>query len=67
MGPTTDSCTAAISVPVGLLEHLVGESQKRIWNGVTKRLGGLAVDNQLKLRRLLDRKAVRAKLRWPVT
>src|SRR5262245_3918572 len=38
---------------VELLDHFVGEQQKRLWNCQPEHLGGLKVDNELKLRRVL--------------
>jgi hypothetical protein len=36
-----------------LFDHLVGAQQKRLWNCQPEHLGGLKVDNELKLRRVL--------------
>jgi hypothetical protein len=42
-----------------LLDHLIGPQQERLWNRETEGLGGLQVDHQLELRRLLDGKVGR--------
>lgn len=41
--------------PTSLFDHLVDAGKQCRWNVETERLGGLAVDRQLELRRLLDR------------
>src|SRR3954469_9812943 len=38
----------------GLFNRLVGTGEKRLWHGQAERLGGLQIDHQLKLGRLLD-------------
>jgi hypothetical protein len=40
---------------VGLLDHLVGNCEHFIWNDKAKRLGGLAVDDEIEFGWLLDR------------
>src|SRR5215469_15798200 len=38
------------------LDHLVGDGNQFVWNLEAERLGGLEIDGQFKLRRLLNRK-----------
>jgi hypothetical protein len=38
-----------------LFDHLVGERGQFVWNGETKRAGGLEIDHELEPGRLLDR------------
>ena len=45
----------AIPIEGGLLDHLIGADQERRRNGEAQQFCSLAVDDQLKLRRLLDR------------
>jgi hypothetical protein len=47
-----DSCTAT---GVSLFDHLVGEDVKLRRDGQAERIGGLAVNHQVELGRLLDR------------
>jgi hypothetical protein len=51
-----------------LFDHLVGEREQFVWNGETKRAGGLEIDHELEPGRLLvDRSAGLAPLRiFPV-
>jgi hypothetical protein len=46
-----DSCTATNTLS---LDHLVGAKQERLWDCEAKRFGGLEVDDQRKLGRLLN-------------
>src|SRR5438132_7944920 len=47
--------THALQQRAESFDHLVGSSKKRVRHGQAKRLGGLDVDGQLELGRLLDR------------
>src|SRR5262249_54089270 len=41
------------------LDYLVSTQQKRLWNRQAERLGGCNVDDEIELRRLLDRDVAR--------
>ena len=51
--------TYAVQQKTSLFDHLVGERQERLGDRQAERLGGLEVDDQVELGRLLDRDVVR--------
>src|SRR5262249_51604361 len=64
--PKADMCSAQADVRFGpiadiahLFDHLVGDVQQTKWHSEPKRFGGLEVDDQIELRRLLDRQVGR--------
>jgi len=59
--PKADMCSATRYVHLvpkaniaNLIDHLVGAGEQLRWHSEAKRLGGLQVDHQLELGRLLD-------------
>src|SRR5262249_4878636 len=64
--PKADMCSAIAHVCFGpkadiahLFDHLVGNVQQTKWHSEPKRFSGLEVDDQIELRRLLDRQVGR--------
>jgi hypothetical protein len=48
-------CSTVRSQTSELLDHLVGATKQRCWEGETKSLGGLEIDDELHFRHLLNR------------
>jgi hypothetical protein len=52
-GGEDGAALSAMVLPQSLLDHLIGAQQQRLWDRQAEGLGGLEVDDQLELRRLL--------------